>query len=218
MEKFCPAPWNLSGKGYTLLYKFPKAFAEEKANVPEFLKGKFTGGFGALMLVDYSTSDAGPYGELLLIPGKFMHEGKKFNTISKIYVSTMASVINGRRNWGIPKELADFSFQAIDSGTEKVSVSLEGNMIAEFTLESGKLSFPVNTKLLPFPLVQQYEGKYYYTTFQGSGKGRFAKLKDIRINPGLFPDISGFRPIAAIKVEPFKIVFPEAKIDESGNN
>lgn len=218
MEKFCPAPWNLSGKGYILLYKFPKAFAEENANVPEFLKGKFTGGFGALMLVDYSTSDAGPYGELLLIPGKFMHEGKKFNTISKIYVSTMASVINGRRNWGIPKELADFSFQAIDSGTEKVSVSLEGNMIAEFTLESGKLSFPVNTKLLPFPLVQQYEGKYYYTTFQGSGKGRFAKLKDIRINPGLFPDISGFRPIAAIKVEPFKIVFPEAKIDESGNN
>ncbi|HHY65481.1 MAG TPA: acetoacetate decarboxylase family protein [Clostridiaceae bacterium] len=217
MENFCPAPWNLTGKGYILLYKFPKVFAEEKANVPEFLKGKFAGGFGALMLVDYSTSDAGPYGELLLIPGKFMHEGKKLNTISKIYVSTMASVINGRRNWGIPKELADFSFQAIDSRTEKVSVTSEETMVAEFILESGKLSFPVNTKLLPFPLVQQYEGKYYYTTFHGSGTGRFAKLKDISVNPGLFPDVSGFRPIAAIKVEPFKIVFPEAKIAGTGN-
>lgn len=186
---------------------------EEKANLPEFLKGSFAGGFGALMLVDYSTSDAGPYGELLLIPGKFKHQGKKLNTISKIYVSTMASVENGRRNWGIPKEPAEFSFQSIGSHTEKVCVFSQEGTIAEFTLESGKLSFPVNTKLFPFPLVQQHEGKYYYTTFQGSGTGKLAKLKDIRINSQLFPDISGFKPIVAIKAEPFKITFPAATIE-----
>ena len=218
MEKLYPAPWNLSGKGYILLYKFSKDFVEEKTNVPEFLKGNFAGGLGALMLVDYSTSDAGPYGELLLIPGKFKHKGKKFDTISKIYVSTMASVENGRRNWGIPKEQADFSFQSTDSHTEKVSICSDGNTVAEFTLQSGNLTFPVNTKLLPFPLVQHYEGKFYYTTFQGKGTGKFAKLKDVRINSRLFPDISGFKPLVAIKVDPFKITFPVATIESSMDN
>lgn len=212
MEKNYPAPWTLSGKGYILLYKFSKTFVKEKTNLPKFLEGNFAGGLGTLMLVDYSTSDAGPYGELLLIPGKFKHEGKKLNTISKIYVSTIASVENGKKNWGIPKELADFYFQSIDPHTEKVSIFSGENTIAEFTLRSGNLSFPVNTKLFPFPLVQYHEGKYYYTTFQGRGAGKFAKLKDVRINPQLFPDISGFKPLIAIKVEPFKITFPVATI------
>ena len=215
MKENYPAPWTLTGKGYILLYKFSKPFVEEKTNLPEFLKGQFAGGFGTLMLVDYSTSNAGPYGELLLIPGKFKHEGKKLNTISKIYVSTMASVENGKRNWGIPKELADFSFQSTDPHTEKVSIFSGENAIAEFTLKSGKLSFPVNTKFFPFPLVQYHEGKYYYTTFQGSGTGKLAKLKDVRINPQLFPDVSGFKPLIAIKVEPFKITFPVATIASS---
>lgn len=215
MEKNYPAPWNLSGKGYILLYKFSKSFVEEKANLPKFLEGHFAGGLGALMLVDYNTSNAGPYGELLLIPGKFRYKGKKLNTISKIYVSTMASVENGRKNWGIPKELADFSFQSTDSHTEKVSIFSGENTIADFILKSGKLSFPVNTKLFPFPLVQYHEGKYYYTTFQGSGTGKFARLKDVRINSQLFPDVSGFKPLIAIKVEPFKITFPVATIKSS---
>lgn len=212
MEKSYPAPWTLSGKGYILLYKFSRNFVEEKTNLPSFLKGQFVGGFGAVMLVDYITSNAGPYGELLLIPGKFNHEGKKLNTITNIYVSTMTSVENGRRNWGIPKKLADFSFQSIDSQSEKISIFSGETTIAEFTLSASRLSFPVNTKLLPFPLVQYYEGKYYYTTFEGSGTGRLAKLKDIHINPQLFPDISKFKPIIVIKVEPFKIVFPIAEI------
>lgn len=212
MDKIYPAPWTLIGKGYILLYKFPKKFVEQKTTLPKFLKGHFTGGFGALMLVDYSTSNAGPYGELLLIPGKFTHQGKKFNTISNIYVSTMESVVNGRRNWGIPKELARFSFQKTDSHTEMVRVFSEETYIAEFTLETGKLPFPVNTRLLPFPLVQYHEGSYYYTTFQGSGTGKLAKLKDIRINSSLFPDISEFKPLLAIQVEPFKITFPVATI------
>ena len=217
MEKSYPAPWTLSGKGYLLLYKFTKNFVEEKSNIPEFIKGKFAGGFGALMLVDYNTSNAGPYGELLIIPGKFKHKGRKLNTISNIYVSTMASVENGRNNWGIPKELAEFSFQSIDPHTEHVSIFSGDNTIADFTLTSGKLSFPVNTKLFPFPLVQHQEEKYYYTTFQGKGTGTFAKLKDVQINPKLFPDVSGFKPLIAIKVEPFQITFPEATITSAEN-
>ncbi len=211
--KAYPAPWDLCGKGYIFLYKFKKDFVANSANVPEFLKGAFAGGFGSVMLVDYEQSDAGPYGELLFIPGKFRFGGKKLDTISKIYVSTMESVVNGRVNWGIPKEKAEFSFEEIGSDTEKATITVDGKTAAEFTLKSGRLSFPVSTKLLPFPLVQQYEGKHYFTSFFGKGKGKLAKVVGIKIDPALFPDVSLCRPIAVVKVSPFNITFPEAKIE-----
>ncbi len=213
--KAYPAPWNLRGKGYIFLYKFKKDFVKQSGNVPAFLDGAFAGGFGSVMLVDYEESNAGSYGELLFIPGKFRFGVKKLDTISKIYVSTMESVVNGRANWGIPKEKADFSFEETDSGTEKVTVTAGGKTAAEFTLHSGKFSFPVSTNLLPFPLVQQYERKHYFTDFFGKGTGHFSTITDMKIDPALFPDVSACRPIAVIRVDPFHITFPEAKIENA---
>ncbi|MCQ2513430.1 MAG: acetoacetate decarboxylase family protein [Lachnospiraceae bacterium] len=212
--KSYPAPWNLNGKGYIFIYKFREDFVNRHGNVPEFLKEKFAGGFGSVMLVDYENSDAGPYGELLFIPGKFRFEGKKLDTISRIYVSTMESVINGRANWGIPKDKAEFSFEQISENTEKATISVDGTLAAEFTLRTGKLAFPVSTKLLPFPLVQEYEGKRFFTNFFGKGTGHLAKLIDVKIHSELFPDISLCRPIAVIQVEPFNITFPKAETVE----
>lgn len=208
------APWNLKGKGYILVYKFKKEFVEKYGNVPEFLKDKYSGGFGSVMLVDYTESNAGPYGELLFIPGKFKFKGKKLDTISKIYVSTMESVVNSRNNWGIPKEQGDFEFEKLNEHTEHIHISAAGKKVAEFKFRSGTMAFPVSTKLLPFPLVQEYEDKYYYTSFYGKGIGKLAKMEEISINPELFPDISLCKPIAVIKVEPFSITFPEAVIKD----
>ena len=209
-----PAPWTLHGKGYIFLYRFRKSFVEKSGNVPEFLKGRFAGGFGSVMLVDYESSDAGPYGELLFIPGRFRFGGKKLDTISRIYVSTEESVVNGRANWGIPKEMADFSFSPLADGGEKVAVSVNGRTAAEFTLKGRKPAFPVSTKLLPFPLVQQEQGRYCFTDFFGKGTGHPAKLTACRIDPELFPDVSLCRPIAVIRVDPFDITFPKARIEE----
>lgn len=212
VEKF-PAPWNLTGKGYIFIYKFSKKFVSEQGNVPDFLQGKFCGGFGAVMLVDYAKSNAGPYGEFLFIPGKFRWNRKRLNNISKIYVSTMESVENGRANWAIPKEHADFTFTKVDEKTENVEIKTTDGTVAEITLKSGGLHFPVSTKLMPFPLVQKQDSKYFYTNFFGTGRGSFAKIKNIKINSKLFPDISTCKPIAVVKVEPFDITFPEAKIE-----
>lgn len=217
MEKSYPAPWNLTGKGYILLYKFSKEFVKKNCKVPAFLDNSFTGGFGTIMLVDYSTSNAGPYGELLFIPGKFKHNNKKLNTITDIYVSSNSSVVNGRRNWGIPKEQADFKFDQVDKKTEKVHVHKGNTPIADFTLKSGGISFPVSTKLLPFPLVQSLENNYYYTTFSGKGIGRLANLCEVNINSDVFPDVSTLKPLMAIKVEPFSITFPVPTIEAKNN-
>lgn len=207
------APWDLKGKGYIFIYKFKKMYSDENFFVPDFLKGKYCGGFGSVMLVDYVESTAGPYQEFLFIPGKFKFEEKKLDTITKIYVSTLTSVENGRKNWGIPKELANFEFEQIDKKNEKITIFVNDEKAAEFVIKSHSLKFPVNTKMLPFPLIQQYENKKFFTNFFGKGKGRLSKVKEIFINKKYFPDISKCKPIAVIKVEPFSITFPVAKVE-----
>ena len=63
-----PAPWTLHGKGYIFLYRFKKDFVERSGNIPEYLKDSFIGGFGSVMLVDYESSEAGPYGNFFSSP------------------------------------------------------------------------------------------------------------------------------------------------------
>lgn len=210
--KMFPAPWTLQGKGYMMIYRFSPEFVESKGRVPDFLQGKFAGGFGSVMLVDYASSNAGPYGELLFIPGKFHHKERKLNTISQIYVSSMESVVNGIHNWGIPKQLAQFNFEDLGAKKERVTVSVEGENVADLTLSTFGPSFPISTSLMPFPLVQLHDHQYFYTRFTGKGKGKLARIEDIQVNGALFPDISGVKPIAVLKVEPFEITFPVADI------
>lgn len=209
-----PAPWNLKGKGYILLYKFSRKEIQEDSFLNDKFKNSFLGGFGAVMIVDYSESDAGPYSELLFIPGRFRYGKKKKNTISKIYVSSRESIMNGRENWAIPKEHADFLFNNETKKMENIVISSNGKEVMKTSIKSGFLRFPVNTAFLPFPLVQEKDGKAFYTKFSGSGWGNFASVKEMKINPDLFPAAAGKKPLLAVKVNPFKICFPLSKIGE----
>ncbi|MFC1856673.1 acetoacetate decarboxylase family protein [Thermodesulfobacteriota bacterium] len=212
--KRVPAPWDLKGKGYILLYKFPKNFVMENGSIPAFLGNSFAGGLGAVMIVDYTQSDAGPYGELLFIPGKFHFNQQKLNCITKIYVSTRESVENGWANWAIPKKLADFSFTRPEGRTrkERAVVKIEKEAILDITLRHGKLTFPIHTTLIPFPLVQKKDDKLYHTNFKGKGAAQLAQIENIQVNPELFPDIALYRPLIVLRVFNFSITFPVAHI------
>jgi len=208
MEKV-PAPWNLKGRGYILLYKFNKEFVQNKSFLPPFLNYSFKGGFGAIMIVDYLDSNLGPYQELLFIPGKFNHNKKKYYSITKIFVSSMESVVNGRNNWGIPKQLADFKY---NNDFTDISVDIEGINIFNFSSDFDFFKIPVNTKLFSFPLLQRLNKKDYYTKFKGKGFAKFSKTKTIESNPELFPDINNKKRIASFRIENFDIQFPKANI------
>ncbi|MGC8605722.1 MAG: acetoacetate decarboxylase family protein, partial [Desulfomonilaceae bacterium] len=116
-----PAPWNLTGNGYVILYWFKKELLRDNSFLDQPTKESYLGGRGCVMLVDYKSSNVGPYKELLFIPGKISFKGRKLFTISKIFVSTMDSVVNGRENWGIPKEHANFSWQS-EKNTEQINL------------------------------------------------------------------------------------------------
>ncbi len=217
-----PAPWKLKGRGYMLLYRFGPEGAEEDPFLPERMRRGYQGGRAALMAVDYESSDAGPYRELLFIPGRVDYGGSPF-TISRIYVSTWDSVINGRRNWGIPKDRADFSWQEAGPRREAVTVMDEGRPVFSARFQRGGLPFPVHTALMPFPLVQetaadpladppgQNPAEALYTRFSGRGWGRLVKVQDLQVNPELFPALAGRRPKLAVRIEPFQITFPTAR-------
>jgi hypothetical protein len=209
-----PAPWSLTGSGYIFVYKFAQDFVRSQGFIPPFLEGRYRGGLGAVMLVDYQTSDVGGYRELLFIPGLFEFGSKNYYSITKIYVSTMASVVNGRSNWGIPKELADFDIQRLDEYSERIRVSANGVTFFDSTLIAEKLvRLPINTEWLPIKqtLVQQGNDRLLLTTPSGRGVAQLATIVDLQVDKGCFPDIAYVNPLAAVKVTNFGMTFPVAE-------
>ena len=213
IKGMCPPPWNLRGSAYIIIYKFPKKCRGERFFTADFAPGGDFSGFGAVMIVDYTESDAGPYRELLFSPGRFRHNGKKYHSITKIYVSTMESVENGRANWGIPKELADFSFSEHDGDRETVIVSRGDTKILEATFRRGRIALPVTTALMPVTLMQKVDTTLLFTRFLGKGRARLARLESISVNSDLFPDIARIKPLLAIRVDRFNLTFPVAKAE-----
>lgn len=209
-----PAPWNLNGNGYMFLYKFKKDFIKNCSFISEDMKKLYVGGLGCMMIVNYKQSNCGPYGELLFIPGKFRcSEGKK-NSITKIYVSSIDSVENGRINWGIPKENSDFEFEKTNNKIIQIKLSKDNKPFFNVKIKKYGPSFPVTTKLLPFPLAQFLNEQSFFTDFSGKGTGRLCKLSDLAIDRSGFEELDKVKPLIGIAVDNFNITFPKAIIKE----
>jgi hypothetical protein len=205
------APWNLRGRGYIFLYYFSKEFVRNHGFLADYQKDSFKGGFGTVMLVDYETSDAGPYRELLFVPGKFSLASQKHYSISKIYVSTYNSVYNGIENWGIPKELADFKFSP-DQKNEVVEVSREGRVFFRAKIRKPGLFFPVSTRFFPLVLIQKLRNVFLKTTSAAKGKGGLARVESLFSDPGFFPDITQGKLLGTLYVKDFQMNFGVAEV------
>lgn len=214
-----PPPWTLTGDGVILVAHFPEAFVRAQGFLAPYQQRAYRGWLGTVMLVDYATSPVGPYQELLFIPGLFRFGERISFSISKIYVSTPDSIWNGRRNWGIPKDLADFSFVANPDGSRTISVRLDGQPLLSLRVSPWGFRFPITTKLLPgFRIVQeqltahpsgsQPAGNRLVTRPSAAGSARLSSLSEVRVNPALFPDLAPIKPLVVLSVENFKMTFP----------
>ncbi|HXK45909.1 MAG TPA: acetoacetate decarboxylase family protein [Deltaproteobacteria bacterium] len=209
-----PAPWSLMGHGYVVLVRFDPGFVADQGFVPEPLKGLFSGGFGTIMYVDYLSSDVGPYKELLFIPGLFAFGRKRYYSITKIYVSTEDSVVNGRNNWGIPKELSDFEVIR-DQRTEIIRMSRGNRPCVELHFRSLPCSLPVTTALIPAglrTLAHHHDGRTYLTTPRARGVVSPAHLTHALIDGSAFPDFNLGRILCSVSIPHFFMTFPRARI------
>ncbi len=215
-KKYNP-PWQLSGDGYIIFYKFSKKEVIEKNLLEKNFSPFCLGGVGLIIIADYKKSNVGPYQEILIIPGKIKYKNKTLKTISKIFVSTDKSVFYGRKNWGIPKEKSEFIFNTNKKNTQ-IKVSQNNSSFFEISLNSHGPQFPITTSLMPLSLVQEYNGKRFYTQPKGSGLGRIISINNISIDKKIFPDVSKKRPLFAIKINSFKMTFPSPQTENINDN
>jgi hypothetical protein len=210
-----PAPWELTGSGYIASFRFSDAFIEEECFLPPAFQQRRHRNFGTLMFVDYTSSNVGPYRELLFVLCRFRVDGHWYWSITRIFVSTWDSVVNGRINWGIPKDRADFDVDYGDDGVDRVTVSKNGRNFARLAFETGGPSMPVCGVLAPSSLrtlVQEHEGKRYIYKPFADGQLRRAKLVEAEFDSAVFPDVTKGRVVAAVKVPRFEMAFPVAAV------
>lgn len=203
MEPNAPPPWDLTGSGYIFLYRLPREMAEQY--VPF---GIYKGGLSLLMLIDYASSNVGPYQEALFVPGAVEYPNNTGYSIGRIFVSTMISVVNGIHNWAIPKELAQFRFDSIDRHTERITVA-QGDQppYLDMVVNAGGWRFPINAALLP-AVVQHQDGKTYKTRIRANGRACFAQVMQCHTAGDAFPPLEYHRPLIAARITDFSMVFP----------
>lgn len=210
-----PPPWSLTGRGTILLVKLPKEVLDDPAFVPAELRGRRHGGHALVMFVDYADSAVGPYRELLYIPGRFDFPNGRHYSITRIYVSSMDSVVNGRLNWGIPKDCCDFDYRYGDDGRDVYDVSHAGRRFAHLELKAGGPRLPFSTALLPtflLTLSQVYEGRQFTYIPAASGQLQFAKVSDWAFDGELFPDLARGKVVACVRTPRFRMTFPVSTI------
>jgi hypothetical protein len=210
-----PAPWGLRADAYVFAIKLPHGSGRAELFVTDELAEARFGPLGWVMYVDYSEAPVGPYRELLLIPGSFRFGKRRLPSITKIYVSSQASVDNGRRNWGIPKERASFETEREGERVEHVRVRVGGALAIELTLRHGTLALPVSAAILPSrlrTLGQTLDGRSYEVTPSARGLMQRAKVEHAWSDPSLFVGMSAKSVVSAVRLSKVNLTFPAAHV------
>ena len=210
-----PAPWKLRGDGYVFLLKLPMPRGRAELFASQELAEARFGQLGCVMYVEYTSSPVGPYRELLFIPGTFRFGRRRLPSITKIYVSTQASVDSGQHNWGIPKELAHFSVVDGSDGVKRVSLAVGGRTVVELWLRHGRLGVPVTSSLIPRDmrtLGQAFSGRTYAVSPSAHGMMQRAKVMHAWSELGMFADLAPERVVAAVHLSKVDLTFPPASV------
>jgi hypothetical protein len=211
-----PAPWKLRGRAWIAAVRLPRGSASRHAFLPPGLPPG-SSHLSFFIFVDYVESDCGPYQELLFVPGTFrFSNGQEHLTVSRILVSTSESAVNGRRNWGLPKDRAEFKidYRADGGRTDRIVVSHGPRTIADVRLRAWPLFLPVTTRVVPRAIrtfAQRFERRDYF--FAPSAKGWLSpgKLLSWKFDADLFPDLAGAKVLAAAKVVSLNMTVPKAE-------
>lgn len=212
-----PAPWTLHGWGFIATWFSKSAQEVACTTLTHSQRAAYAGGPVVLMLVRYAESECGPYDELLFIPGRLRGPDGARPLISRIWVSTQASVENGRRNWAIPKQLASFEFSD-DAEGRHCKVQADG-LDATLAFRGRRLAMPVTTGLLPSGMrtlrqptlpEQRTDAAWCETTVSARGKTRAARCQALALNGPALPASLG-APSMTLLAENFSMVFPVAQ-------
>ena len=105
-----PSPWPVTGSALVVIGHLSRARARALAASPRgFIAPRLLGSLCVLGLIHYDTTPVGPYNELALTPGVLWRQLPGL-LISHMLVDSTRSRMGGRAIWGLPKELAHFTW------------------------------------------------------------------------------------------------------------
>ncbi len=129
------APWSLQGYAVQTLHLVDtnrvRALIPPEFEIFSVFPGKT---LGSVYLSNYQPGSVLEYSELIVAPAFVKYQGKIGAWVTHIYVDNSDSVAGGREIWGLPKELADFTW--LD---KRVAVQQGGNTLC--TLDFDKKSW-----------------------------------------------------------------------------
>lgn len=118
-------PWNLKGHAIQTLNLLDinqvRPVIPPELEIVAVLPGKTLGG---IYLSAYKSGSLLQYNELIVVAGLTRYQNYIASWISHIYVDDATSVAGGREIWGLPKEMAEFTWEA-----ERVSVSQDNQLL-----------------------------------------------------------------------------------------
>lgn len=134
-----PAPWSLQGYAYVTLQTIAvdraRRFVPSELEIVSVLPGQTIGG---VYLSSYQAGSVLQYNELIVVAALVRYRDKIGSWVSHIYVDNPDSVAGGREIWGLPKELAAFSWQGNEAGS--VTVQKGSQLLCRLDYQE-KLSF-----------------------------------------------------------------------------
>ncbi|MBN3927242.1 acetoacetate decarboxylase family protein [Nostoc sp. NMS4] len=106
------APWTLQGYAIQTLHLLNidqvRPLIPLELEIVSVCPGKT---LGSVYLSNYDSGSVLEYSELIIVPALINYQRKIGAWISHIYVDNADSVAGGREIWGLPKELAEFTWE-----------------------------------------------------------------------------------------------------------
>lgn len=106
-----PSPWTLQGYALQTIQLIDvtrvRSLIPSEFGILSVLPGKTLGG---VYLSYYGSDSVLEYSELIIVAGIVRYSGRIGGWVSHIYVDNVDSVAGGREIWGLPKELAEFTW------------------------------------------------------------------------------------------------------------
>jgi acetoacetate decarboxylase len=131
-----PAPWNLKGYAFNSFHLLDIATVSpmipSDLEIVSLLPGKT---LGNVYVSAYTKGSILDYNELIISPALVRYQKRVCSWISHIYVDNSDSVAGGREIWGLPKEIADFTWQ-----NNHVIVSQNNQKLCQFNWQKPLLS------------------------------------------------------------------------------
>ena len=198
-------PWTLKGDAFVSLQLLDIArvrpLIPTELNIISVLPGKTIGG---VYLSQYSSGSVLEYSELIIIAGFLSYEGKFGGWVSHIYVDNPDSVAGGREVWGLPKELAQFSWTE-----NSVTVSQANQLLCK--LDYNRQNFGLPLKLSASAFSCQGNNLLIFPAFVDSSFGIVSSKLEIPSNSP-FAALNISQPIVTVHSDRLNLVVDAPKV------